>query len=268
MQTTTMQKTPTTTFKIAVVEDEALIAEKIRYNLKTMGYHNTNHYSSYPTALEAIKANLPDLALLDIELSDPPNGPDGIMLAKAIRQFATLPVIFLTQHPYTKFQDRLQNVPNVAYLRKQFYKDTLHAAIIQAVNNKQSQLQPATNSTEPEAGIYTLNNKFFVYHEGQFQSFEADDLLFIQAARGYSDMVFGQQSPVKKVIVTMNMTKVAQQLGYPQLVQVHRSTTINLHHLTAINGNMLIVGGHEIQMGPKYRDALLNHLRILKNPKT
>jgi len=80
--------------KIAIVEDDEDQRENYADVLKQHGYE-VSAYSSRPTALEGIKKNMPDLAMLDIMLEDEMDG--GFDLCRDLRSIAPkLPIIFLT----------------------------------------------------------------------------------------------------------------------------------------------------------------------------
>jgi two-component system, LytTR family, response regulator len=54
--------------KIAIVEDELLIAENIKMTLDEIGYQTCEPVCDYAEALEMIQQQKPDLVLLDISL--------------------------------------------------------------------------------------------------------------------------------------------------------------------------------------------------------
>lgn len=79
---------------IAIVEDEAAIAENYRDALQRMGYV-ANIYPSRPQAQAAFDKMLPDLAIIDIGLGDEVEG--GFDLCRDLRAKAPeLPIVFLT----------------------------------------------------------------------------------------------------------------------------------------------------------------------------
>lgn len=79
---------------IAIVEDEAAIAENYRDALQRQGYRVTV-YNDRPSATSAFERTLPDLAIIDIGLGDDPEG--GFDLCRELRSRSeTLPIMFLT----------------------------------------------------------------------------------------------------------------------------------------------------------------------------
>jgi two-component system, OmpR family, response regulator len=79
---------------IALVEDDPAIRANYADALKKHGY-DVSAYGSRPEALLALRAKLPDLAIIDIGLGDEHDG--GFALCRELRALSgELPIIFLT----------------------------------------------------------------------------------------------------------------------------------------------------------------------------
>jgi two-component system OmpR family response regulator len=79
---------------VAIVEDEVAIRENYIAAFQRAGY-SVRGYSARKEALEAFRARLPDLAVIDVGLKDEPEG--GFELCRELRGLsAELPIIFLT----------------------------------------------------------------------------------------------------------------------------------------------------------------------------
>lgn len=80
--------------KIAIVEDEAAIRENYGAAFRREGY-GVDLYAAREPAIDAFKARLPDLVVIDINLKDDVEG--GFELCRQLRAMsADLPIIFLT----------------------------------------------------------------------------------------------------------------------------------------------------------------------------
>jgi len=77
--------------KVLVVDDEKPISDIIRFNLTTEGYHIITAFDG-EEALQQMKAEQPDLVLLDVMLPR----LDGFQVLKKIREGSQVPVIMLT----------------------------------------------------------------------------------------------------------------------------------------------------------------------------
>ena len=76
---------------IALVDDDKNILASVTMLLEQEGYH-VRSYTDGASALTALSATLPDLAILDIKMPR----MDGMELLRRLRQTAEIPVIFLT----------------------------------------------------------------------------------------------------------------------------------------------------------------------------
>jgi len=76
---------------IALVDDDKNILASVTMLLEQEGYH-VRSYSDGASALTALSANPPDLAVLDIKMPR----MDGMELLRRLRQSTEIPVIFLT----------------------------------------------------------------------------------------------------------------------------------------------------------------------------
>ena len=82
------------THKILIVDDEAVLAETIAYNLEQAGYQVLTVFSG-ASALEVAKREVPDLIILDLMLPE----MDGLEVCRRLRReesTATTPIMILT----------------------------------------------------------------------------------------------------------------------------------------------------------------------------
>jgi two-component system response regulator VicR len=77
--------------KILVVDDEKPIADIIKFNLEKEGYEVVCAFDG-EEALRAVKAEDPDLVLLDVMLPE----KDGMDVCREVRRTHTMPIIMLT----------------------------------------------------------------------------------------------------------------------------------------------------------------------------
>src|SRR5437764_652072 len=112
--------------KIGIVEDDFIIAESIIVALEKIGYNHTNPANTYESALEMLRAESPDLVLLDITLK---GKKDGVEVARVINEDYDLPFIFLTSHSDNRTVERAKEVHPSAYLVKPFTEPDLFSSI-------------------------------------------------------------------------------------------------------------------------------------------
>src|SRR5215469_1957950 len=100
---------------ILVVDDEPRIRDFVRMNLE-LEHYRVIEANNGLEALEELRANLPDLVVLDVMMPE----MDGFETLKAIREVSTVPVIMLTVRQSE--QDRIRGLDLGAddYIAKPF----------------------------------------------------------------------------------------------------------------------------------------------------
>jgi PAS domain S-box-containing protein len=85
----------TTSAKVLLIEDEAIIALEMAQYLSAMGYQVVSGVSGARKALATVEREKPDLILMDIRLK---GDMDGIETAAEIRSRFDIPIVFLTAY--------------------------------------------------------------------------------------------------------------------------------------------------------------------------
>lgn len=100
---------------ILIVEDEAIVALKIKSDLIKIGQNVAGICASGEDALETVKASKPDLILMDIQLQ---GDMDGIMTAEKVLKEFDVPVVFLTAHSDSDTIRKAMDIVPYGYLLK------------------------------------------------------------------------------------------------------------------------------------------------------
>jgi len=86
-----MMTTDRRPYRVLIVEDEAGLADSIRYTLETEGF-DVVVAATGPTGVEAVRVHMPDVILLDLMLPD----MSGLDVCRQVRTFTDVPIIMLT----------------------------------------------------------------------------------------------------------------------------------------------------------------------------
>jgi DNA-binding response OmpR family regulator len=79
--------------RVLLVEDEAIPALEVQMRLEEWGYEVLKIESGGAAAIEAARAERPDLVVMDVVLAD---AVDGIRAARVIQSECPVPIVFLT----------------------------------------------------------------------------------------------------------------------------------------------------------------------------
>lgn len=112
--------------KILIVDDEVVVAEDIRRQLRSLGYVVVGVVASGSEAVDVAGQHRPDLILMDIKLKGP---LDGIDAARTIQSRYSIPVIYLTAFSDEDTLERARYTLPLAYLIKPFVSSDLRAAL-------------------------------------------------------------------------------------------------------------------------------------------
>jgi DNA-binding NarL/FixJ family response regulator len=112
--------------KILVVEDESIIAESLRRSLEASGYEVPALCATAEAAIQAARAQAPDLVLMDIRLN---GDKDGIYAARILGEGFDVPVIYVTAYGDDAVLERAKRTKPAGYLLKPFRSDELKVAI-------------------------------------------------------------------------------------------------------------------------------------------
>lgn len=122
--------------EILIVEDEPKMADLLQKYLAAAGYH-ARHVARGDLAVDAVRAQRPDLVLLDIMLP----GLDGWEICRQLRSFSDVPVLMLTAR--AEEEDRLRGLDLGAddYLCKAPFSPREIVARVKAMLRRNSHLQ-------------------------------------------------------------------------------------------------------------------------------
>jgi CheY-like chemotaxis protein len=79
--------------RVLIVEDEVLLATELEYLVVASGAAPVGHAMSSPEAVDLAERLRPDLALVDVHLSD---GPTGVDAARVMHEHCGAVVLFIT----------------------------------------------------------------------------------------------------------------------------------------------------------------------------
>lgn len=235
--------------KIAIVEDEMLIANDIHDALEDMGYAPLEPCVSYGEAMELLKTESPDLALLDIQLA---GSKDGIDVAQVLKRSHNIPFVFLTSDTSKSALERAKILDPAAYLSKPFRPQDLFASIEMALHNFNGRNHPETPKS-------LISDSLFLKQNNLFHRIRYNDISYVKSDHVYLEIytLSGQ-----KFLYRSTVADFLKEVPANGLVQVQRSYLINPLHISAISATTVFLGKAEVPIGLKYRDEFMNRMDL------
>ena len=234
--------------KVLVVEDSRLIAEDISFKLEKHNFEVMGIFDKGEDALDFLKENETDLVLMDIKLA---GAMDGISTAYIINQTYSVPIIYLSDLADAETIHRAKQTRPSNYLTKPFNEADLVRAIDLSFSNF---------STQPPVPGDEKRDHIFVRNDNTFVRISINDIVFLLAERSYCKIVTEDNAYIQSV----SMNHVFDQINNKNFVRIHRSHVINISKITAIDGNMVKLGKHEVEMSISMREELIGRLTFLK----
>ncbi len=118
--------------KVLIVEDEPIIAEDIAALIEKNDFVVSAIVYTKDNALQALKNNLPDLVLLDINLN---GAMDGIAIAEKINEHYNIPFIFITSYSDKSTLEKAKYTEPSGYIVKPFNEAGLYSSLEIALYN-------------------------------------------------------------------------------------------------------------------------------------
>lgn len=238
--------------RILIVEDDMIIAANLSLQLTNLGYEITGIESRGEDAINHIKANAPDILLMDVHLK---GALDGIETVRAIQEFNDLPVIYLTANSEEGTFNAAKETHPKAFITKPFNKLELQRTI-ELVVEQQLPLREGSKSKEI---IEVLGDRIFVRHHGEMEKLLLDDILFIEADRNYCTIVTDKG----KFVLTSTLKAVEGKLPKRHLVRIHRSYIVNISKLNIVSDHHVEINRKVIPLGKSYKEVLLSHIQTI-----
>lgn len=266
--------------KVLVVEDEFILADKIEEVLSANGYQVLPVADNYDDAVNILKSELPDIALLDINIK---GSKDGINLAEYIYNHYNIPVIFLSALTDNETIRRAKAAHPNTYIIKA--KPLLEAdVLIEAV---QRQLLVSINVAIPEVtkrtklktlGMFCKAKEVDLSHrvasckEGKDidpldkeMLLKYDDITFIESNNTYEkNTVLVHTTQAKKGFV-LRQTMRETEADLPEFfVRIHDSFIINLRKVTARRlPHKLFINELNFPIGDKFREGTIEKVNLV-----
>jgi DNA-binding LytR/AlgR family response regulator len=237
--------------KIAIIEDDPLIAESLAMALEALGYNTAGPAANFTEAQKIIRAEKPDFLLLDINLS---GEKDGIDVAEWVNKEIKIPFIFLTGNTEAETLERAKAVRPETYLLKPFDEQSLHTAIEIAFSNFSTKPETQSDASVVKRN-FVLLKKSETYHKVLVKN-----ILFVETDNVYLSI----QTTDNSFLIRSNLSQFEQTLEGISLIKTHRSYSININHLEAINAENVQVGGRLVPLQKNYRQNLLDSFHNFK----
>ncbi|KAA3639812.1 MAG: DNA-binding response regulator [Proteobacteria bacterium] len=189
---------------ILIVDDEPLARRRLAGLLSHLGSYQISTADNGEQALSMVAEQYPDVVFMDIEMPV----MNGMEAAKIIsREYPQTAIIFLTAHE--EFALPAFDVKAVDYLLKPVASERLQQALQRLNVSEQVYLS--------------------VKDGGRLLRLPVDQIICLQAEDKYVTAYLKN----RHYLLDQSLTELAH--CYPQLIRIHRSWLVNIHHLRGVD---------------------------------
>ena len=232
-----------------MLEDELLLASDLKGKLEELGYAIV-HVRSGEETFSALRKELPDLAILDIEVEGEMN---GLEIGSYIKKTYNLPILYLTQFKDLQTFKLAKKIKPFSYLTKP-------VTLWDLVRTIELSLEHAAISVDEENKNYVLPKALYLKSSEQsFERVSIDEILYLKADGSYTEIFTSQ----KRFLFSENISFYEKKLIAPQLLRVHRSWIVNLEKIDRIEEKNLLVNEQKVPIGKTYRKEVLRRFTLI-----
>ena len=225
-----------------IIDDEPLAINVIKNHIKEID--NINVIDTFNSAIDALnfmKSNTVDLLFLDI------NMPllDGLDFIKSLDK---KPMIIITT-AYSEYAIKTYELEVLDYLMKPIS----FPRFLKAVNRAFKELNSNLTSN---IGIAKRAHIFIKVDKKKMQKIYLDEILIIESLRDYLKI----KTITNKYIIHSTLSSFTEKLPSNNFIRIHRSFTIAIDKIEAVQGNSVEIDGIKYVIGRSYIEHVKNRI--------
>lgn len=249
-----------------IIDDESLARRRIRHLLgPRTDVEILGECRNGVEAIEAIRAERPELIFLDIQMKD----MTGFEVLENIPSDEMPLVIFVTA--YDQYAISAFDVFAFDYLLKPFKDERFQLSVDKAVDAlsrrrlpNAPQIQDLLAYLRREPTTEARPRTIPIRGSGKISFVELSDITHIEASGYYVEI----HTREKKYLLRETLTNLEHQLDPQHFVRIHRSTIVNLQYLSEIQHSglndvaVILKTGGSFRVSKTYREGLFERLGI------
>jgi len=225
-----------------IIDDEPLAINVIKNHIKEID--NINVIDTFNSAIDALnfmKSNTVDLLFLDI------NMPllDGLDFIKSLDK---KPMIIITT-AYSEYAIKTYELEVLDYL----VKPISFPRFLKAVNRAFKEFNPSLTSN---LNIAKRAHIFIKVDKKKMQKIYLDEILIIESLRDYLKI----KTITNKYIIHSTLSSFTEKLPSNNFIRIHRSFTIAIDKIEAVQGNSVEIDGVKYVIGRSYIEHVKNRI--------
>jgi len=232
--------------RILAIDDDPVFAESIRQVVEELDYVLIDIVSEVTEFKRLVKATVPELLLIDIDLGQEIN---GIQLAEELLDEVNTPIIFITSHLDLDTTRKAIELFPAAYITKPING----ASLLSAISLAKEPRNIVQEKTTDKAGV-------FLKVGNMLKKFQEDEIAFVEVV----DRSCFVHASDGKYELNIRLKDLLKQLP-DSFIQIHRSFIVNWNLITEVDSQVTSVGveGSKLPVGRSYKGQLLSIMNRL-----
>ena len=233
------------------IDDEPIALKVIERFVKKVPFLSLK--GSFQNPLEAaqfLQENEIDLIFLDIQMPD----LSGFQFLQSLPDPPK--VIFTTAH--SEYALESYELDAIDYLLKPIPFDRFLKAANKAL--KLHQMEMESEQEEADQLHDSLSPYLFLKSDTRIFKVKRDEIRYIEGMRDY----IAVHTPQKRILTLMSLSKMLNRLPASDFIRVHKSYIINLHHISLIQQNRIMIGEKEIPISNTYKEDFFSRIEKLQ----
>ena len=202
-------------------------------------------------ALAFLKTHTVDLIFLDINMPHLTGMEMAALLPPATR------IVFTTA--YSEFAAESYGFPTIDYLLKPITLKRFYTALqkIESYFTHSDHQPGVSQQPTPQVPATPTEDEYFFVKSGRaLQKILLKDILYFEGEKEYVRVV----TPAHKLLVYRRLKDIEEQLS-ASFARVHNSYIVNIARMESIRDNQIFVGGKQIPISEKFREAFMNRIK-------
>lgn len=223
--------------KSLIVDDEALAAKVIETYLEPLdGFEVVKTLSSAVDAYNYLSKNEVDLIFLDINMPS----LSGLDFLKSLKN----PPLIIITTAYREYAIESFDLDVIDYL----VKPIPLPRFLHALDKARKYLSPAINLASVEAKNKAADRHILLKVDKKIIKIELADIFYIESLKDYIRV----KTKIGNFITHQTLTGITNLLPSSNFVRIHRSYTIALDKINALNGNAVEINDQLLPIGRNY----------------
>lgn len=243
-------------YRILIVEDDPLTAMSLETGLVSMEFEICGVASDYRQAVKLIRAEKPDLLLVDIELGE--GQADGIAVAREMKRLRPGPILYLTGMTEEEVFEEARETEPVAYLQKPFRVSEVARQVVLALNRHYG---------NRDHDIFSIEGQLYIPDQQEKVRVDADEIAYLEAEGAYTNIYMASRTPQgfirSKKCIAVNLGNVKPHLP-ACFYALSQSCCINLRFLDRIGTYDLQLGPYEVVVPNGKRKQLEEAVKVVR----